>query len=135
LEIARTRPATTEGGAEHFTGDVWFDTIVGDGPPESRTRALSVHFAPGARTAWHRHPLGQVLYVIEGEGRAQSRGGVVEAIRAGDSVRFEPDEEHWHGAAPGNFMTHLALQEVDDEGMPAYWGEHVSDEEYGAEPA
>jgi quercetin dioxygenase-like cupin family protein len=135
MKISRKRPESMRGPAEHFTGDVWLDAIVGDGPPESRTRALSVHFAPGARTAWHRHPLGQVLYVIEGEGLAQSRGGPVGAIRAGDTIRFDPDEEHWHGASPSTFMTHLALQEVDDEGIPAYWGDHVSDQDYGAEPA
>jgi quercetin dioxygenase-like cupin family protein len=98
-------------------------------------RALSVHFSPGARTAWHRHPFGQVLHVVEGVGRAQGRGGPIEQVRAGDTIRFEADEEHWHGAAPATFMTHLALQEADDEGVPAYWGEQVSDEEYLADPA
>ena len=91
MEITRTRPQSMRGPAENFTGDVWLDAIVGDGPPESRTRALSVHFTPGARTAWHRHPLGQVLYVIEGEGLTHCRGGAVEAIRAGDTIRFDPD--------------------------------------------
>ena len=103
MRISRTRPESMRGPAEQFTGEVW-----------------------------HRHPLGQVLYVLEGEGLAQCRGGSVEAIRAGDTVRFDPDEEHWHGATPATFMTHLALQEVDDEGIPAYWGDHVSDDEYGA---
>ena len=113
MEITRTRPESMRGPAEHFTGEVWLDPIVGDGPPESRTRAL---------------------FVTEGVGRAQTKGGDVEAIRAGDTIRFEPDEEHWHGASLGTFMTHLALQEVDDDGNPAYWGEHVTDEQYGAEP-
>lgn len=132
MEISRTRPESMRGPAEQFTGEVWLDPIVGEGPSESRTRALSVHFAPGARTAWHRHPLGQVLYVIEGEGLAQSRGGPIEAFGAGDTIRFDPDEEHWHGATTGTFMTHLALQEIDDDGIPAYWGDQVSDDEYGA---
>jgi quercetin dioxygenase-like cupin family protein len=135
MEIDRTRSDSVRGPTERFTGEVWLDTIHPGGPPPSRVEALSVHFAPGARTAWHRHPLGQVLYVLEGEGRAQTRGGEMQAIRAGDTIRFAPDEEHWHGAAPGTFMTHLALQEGDDDGVPAYWGEHVSDEEYLADPA
>jgi quercetin dioxygenase-like cupin family protein len=97
--------------------------------PTERAQLLSVHFTPGARTAWHKHPHGQVLHVTEGEGRVQTRGGPVETIRAGDTITFEPDEEHWHGASPTTFMTHLALQEADDEGVPAYWGDHVSDEE------
>jgi quercetin dioxygenase-like cupin family protein len=129
MEIDRNRPEPQRGPAEHFTGEVWLDTIATASPP-SRTNALSVRFTPGARTAWHTHPLGQILYVTEGEGRVQRRGGPVETIRAGDVVRIEPDEEHWHGAAPKTSMTHIALQESDDDGNPAYWGEHVTDEEY-----
>jgi quercetin dioxygenase-like cupin family protein len=135
LEINRTRPETKQGPADWFTGDVWMDTIKAADQGESRAQALSVHFSPGARTAWHRHPHGQVLYVTEGEGRAQTRGGAVEVIRPGDTINIEAGEEHWHGAAPATFMTHLALQDADEEGVPTYWGEHVSDEEYGAEPA
>ena len=134
MEITRTRPQSMRGPEEWFTGEVWLDPIAGTAPP-SRVAALSVHFTPGARTAWHRHPFGQILHVVEGEGRAQRRGGPVEAIRAGETVRFEPDEDHWHGAAPDRFMTHLAIQEADDEGVPAYWGEQVADEDYLAEPA
>jgi quercetin dioxygenase-like cupin family protein len=134
MEITRTRPETQRGPAEWFTGEVWLDAIAAATPP-SRMNALSVHFTPGARTAWHTHPFGQVLYVTEGEGRIQSKGGPVETIRAGDVVRFDPDEEHWHGAAPERFITHIALQESDDDGNPAYWGEHVTQDEYlaGAE--
>ena len=75
-----------------------------------------MHFTPGARTAWHTHPFGQTIYVTEGVGRCQRRGGPVEEIRPGDRVFFEPGEDHWHGAAPDRFMTHLAMHEVDDEG-------------------
>ena len=96
------------------------------------TNASSVHFTPGARTAWHTHPNGQTIFVIEGLGLAQRRGGPVEVIRPGDRVFFEPGEHHWHGAAPNRFMTHIAIQEVDDSGSPVTWGEHVTDEEYGA---
>lgn len=135
MDISRTRPESRRGPAAWFTGEVWLDAIDPGAPLPSRMRALSVHFNPGARTAWHTHPFGQVLHVVEGVGRVQSRGGPVEQIRAGDTIRFEPDEEHWHGAAPATFMTHLALQEADDEGVPAYWGEQVSDEEYLTEPA
>jgi quercetin dioxygenase-like cupin family protein len=129
MEIIRTPAETKQGPADWFTGTVWLDAIA---LPEgaSRLRALSVHFHPGARTAWHTHPVGQVLRVLEGAGRAGRRGGPVEEIRAGDTVRFAPGEEHWHGAAPGHFMTHLALQEVDDAGADAVWLEHVTDAEY-----
>ena len=85
--------------------------------------------------AWHTHPNGQVIHVTEGLGLAQRRGGAVEQIRAGDSVRFEPGEEHWHGAAPMHFMSHLALHEADEDGVDASWGEHVTDAEYNATPA
>jgi quercetin dioxygenase-like cupin family protein len=93
-------------------------------------RAASVHFTPGARTAWHHHPNGQVLYVTEGIGRAQERGGEVIEIRAGDTVVIPAGAWHWHGASPDNFMTHIAMHEVGDDGKPAVWGEHVTDAEY-----
>jgi quercetin dioxygenase-like cupin family protein len=96
--------------------------------------ASSVHFTPGARTAWHTHPNGQTIYVLEGIGLAQSRGGPIEAIRPGDRVFFEPGEDHWHGATANRFMTHLALLDVGDDGAPATWGDHVTDEEYAAAP-
>jgi quercetin dioxygenase-like cupin family protein len=135
MKIARDRPESKKGPADWFTGDVWLDTIKAADEGASKAQALSVHFSPGARTAWHHHPLGQTLFVTEGEGRAQTKGGPVEVIRPGDTISFEPGEEHWHGAAPATFMTHLALQEADTDGVPTHWGEHVSDEEYLADPA
>jgi quercetin dioxygenase-like cupin family protein len=120
---------TSTGPSEWFTGAVFIDAVAT--PTEwSRLSASSVHFTPGARTAWHRHPRGQTIHVTEGVGLAQCRGGPIEVIRSGDRVLFEPDEEHWHGAAPTHFMTHLAILEVDDDGNAATWGDHVSDEEY-----
>jgi len=89
-------------------------------------------FHTGARTAWHTHPNGQTIYVLEGVGLAQRRDGPVEVIHPGDRVFFEPGEDHWHGAAANRFMTHLAMLEVDDDGNNATWGEHVTDEEYNA---
>jgi quercetin dioxygenase-like cupin family protein len=91
-----------------------------------------VRFTPGARTAWHTHPNGQTIYVTEGVGRVSRRGGQVEVVRPGDRVFFEPGEDHWHGASPTRFMTHLSLVEVDADGNSATWGEHVSDDQYGA---
>jgi quercetin dioxygenase-like cupin family protein len=134
MEITRNTIATTAGPAEWFTGAVYLDQIA---VPADRSRlsASSVHFTPGARTAWHTHPNGQTIYVLEGVGLAQRRGGPVEVIRPGDRVFFEPGEEHWHGAAATRFMTHLALVHVDEQGNTAMWGAHVTDEEYGAAPA
>ena len=94
-----------------------------------------VAFTLGARTAWHTHPNGQTIWVTEGVGLVQRGGGPIEVIRPGDRVFFEPGEDYWHGAAPSRFMTHIAIQEVDEEGNPATWGDHVTDEEYGAAPA
>jgi quercetin dioxygenase-like cupin family protein len=131
MEITRERPETVRGHADWFSGEVWIDDIATP-PPPSRVRVVSVHFCPGARTAWHRHPLGQVIHVTEGTGLAQRRGGPLEVIRAGDTVRFAPDEEHWHGAGPRSFMTHLAVHEVDDLGVAVHWGPHVTDGEYPA---
>ncbi|WP_394893034.1 cupin domain-containing protein [Mesorhizobium sp. AaZ16] len=113
-----------------FTGTVWQEPIVEADAP-ARIRALVVSFEPGARTAWHTHPLGQTLYVVSGFGRVQSWGGPVLDIRAGDSVWFEPGEKHWHGAGPANSMTHIAMQEALD-GVAVEWMEHVSDEQYSA---
>jgi len=99
-----------------------------------RLCAYSVHFTPRARTAWHSHPLGQALHILQGVGRVQRRGGSIEAVRAGHAIQFEPDEWHWHGAAPNHFMTHLALQEADEHGIDASWAEHVADDTYDVEP-
>jgi quercetin dioxygenase-like cupin family protein len=101
----------------------------------ARISASSVHFTPGARTAWHTHPHGQTIYVIEGVGYAQRRGGPIEVIRPGDRVFFEPGEHHWHGASANRFMTHIAMLEVDDHGNNATWHEHVSDDEYACAPS
>ena len=131
MKITRSSLDTAKGPADWFTGDVYIDTVAA---PEASARAASslVHFTPGARTAWHTHPYGQTIYVTEGVGRCQRQGGAVEEIRAGDRVYFEPGENHWHGAAPNRFMVHIAIQEVDESGSPVTWGEHVSDEQYGA---
>ncbi|SRR6266508_1646994 len=131
MQITRSNTKTTVGSSEWFTGAVFVDAVATPANG-SRLSASSVHFTPGARTAWHTHPNGQTIFVTEGVGLAQHRGGPVEVIRPGDRVFFAPGEEHWHGAAPTRFMTHLAMLEVDDQGNNATWGDHVSDEEYGA---
>jgi quercetin dioxygenase-like cupin family protein len=134
MEITRSSGETTAGPSEWFTGAVYLDGVATPSGA-SRVSASSVHFTPGARTAGHTHPTGQTIYVLEGVGLAQRRGGPVEVIRAGDRVFFEPGEEHWHGAAATRFMTHLALVQVDEEGSSATWGDHVTDEEYAKAPA
>jgi quercetin dioxygenase-like cupin family protein len=131
MRITRAMVETAAGPEEWFTGAVYLDTVATPSGP-SRLAASSVHFTPGARTAWHTHPNGQTIYVTEGVGLCQRHGGPIEVIRPGDRVFFEPDENHWHGAAPDHFMTHLAMQQVDDQGNPVIWGEHVTDEEYSA---
>ena len=133
MEITRSSIETMKGPADWFTGDVYVDTIASPSPP-ARVAAALVHFTPGARTAWHTHPLGQTIFVTEGVGACQREGGPVETIRPGDRVFFEPGENHWHGAAPDRFMVHVAMQEADDSGSPVVWGEHVTDAEY-ATPA
>jgi quercetin dioxygenase-like cupin family protein len=129
VKVTRNGGETTTGSSQWFSGTVYLDTIA---TPSGafRLNASSVHFTPGARTAWHTHPNGQLIYVTEGVGRAQRKGGPIEVIRPGDRVFFEPGEDHWHGAAPDRFMTHLSLVEVDAEGKSATWGDQVSDEEY-----
>jgi quercetin dioxygenase-like cupin family protein len=133
MQITRNSLETTGGPSEWFTGAVYLDAVATPSDA-SRLNASSVHFTPGARTAWHTHPNGQTIYVTDGLGLAQRRSGRIEVIRPGDRVFFEPGEDHWHGAAPTRFMTHLAMVEVDGEGNSATWGAHVSDEEYGAAP-
>jgi quercetin dioxygenase-like cupin family protein len=134
MQITRSSQQTQPGPSDWFTGAVFIDAVAAPSQG-ARISASSVHFAPGARTAWHTHPNGQSIHVTEGVGHCQRRGGPVEVIRAGDRVFFEPGEEHWHGATATNFMTHIAMLEVDEQGNPATWGEHVSDEEYGAAAA
>jgi quercetin dioxygenase-like cupin family protein len=133
MQITKNSIETTVGPTEWFTGAVYIDTVA---TPSSGSRltASSVHFTPGARTAWHTHPNGQTIWVTEGIGLAQGRGRPIQLIRPGDRVFFEPGEQHWHGAAPNRFMTHLAMLEVDDEGNSATWGDHVTDEEYSVAP-
>jgi quercetin dioxygenase-like cupin family protein len=133
MQITRSSIQTGTGPSDWFTGAVYVDTVAAPSE-DSRISASSVHFTPGARTAWHTHPNGQTIYVIEGVGRCQRQGGPIETIRPGDRVFFEPGENHWHGATPDRFMTHIAMLEVGDDGNPAIWGEHVTDEEYSAEP-
>jgi quercetin dioxygenase-like cupin family protein len=131
MQITRNTTETTAGPSEWFTGAVYIDSVATPSDA-SRVTASSVHFTPGARTAWHTHPNGQTIYVLEGIGSAQRRGGSIEVIRPGDRVFFEPGEEHWHGAAPTRFMSHLAILQTDADGNAATWGAHVTDEEYGA---
>lgn len=126
-----TRP-TKPAPAAYFTGNVLQEPII-EAPEPARIRALKVHFAPGGRTNWHTHPLGQTLYVIEGIGRFQTDGEQVIEIRAGDTIWIPPGEKHWHGAAPDHAMTHVAFQEALD-GSVAEWLEPVSGEDYAAMP-
>ena len=133
MEITRSSIATNRGPSEWFTGAVYVDPVAAPAGA-SRVSASCVHFTPGARTAWHTHPNGQTIYVLEGVGLAQRRDGPVEVIRPGDRVFFEAGEDHWHGASATRFMTHLAILQVDDEGTSATWGTHVSDDEYAAAP-
>ncbi|MFF0587400.1 cupin domain-containing protein [Streptomyces sp. NPDC003781] len=131
MYITRQRPGTERGAAENFTGTVWLDEIAAP-PAPSRLRMFDVHFAPGAHTAWHRHPHGQVLHILQGEGRVQRRGGAVETVRAGDTVWIEPGEWHWHGAGPHTFMSHLAVVEAAGDGTTTEWGAHVAHEDQHA---
>jgi quercetin dioxygenase-like cupin family protein len=120
--------ASTKGSAEYFTGVVRIDPLFPVTAP-ARGAGNAVTFEPGARTAWHTHPLGQVLIITMGCGRAQREGGPIEEIRPGDVVVFAPGEKHWHGAAPTTAMTHIAVQEALD-GKAVEWMEKVSDEQY-----
>ena len=120
---------TRQGAADSFTGKVWQDPIV-EAPEPARIRAARVSFEPGARTAWHTHPLGQTLIVTAGCGWVQRWGGPIEEIRPGDVVWIPPVEKHWHGATPTTAMTHIAIQERDDDGRVVEWLELVSDAQY-----
>ena len=119
-----------KGPDEYFTGTVRIDPLMNP-PDPARVSGASVTFEPGARTAWHTHPLGQTLIVTSGLGRVQREGGPIEEIRPGDVIYFEPGEKHWHGATPTTAMTHIAIQEKLN-GSPVEWMEHVTDEQYGA---
>ena len=129
IHLAGSRP-TRRAPKESFTGTVWQDPIITPQAP-MRVVAGRVAFEPGARTAWHSHPLGQTLYVIAGVGRVQSKGGPIREIKPGDVVFIPPGEKHWHGAAPSTGMVHIAMQESLD-GTHVTWMEHVTDAEYSA---
>ncbi|MFT4180633.1 MAG: cupin domain-containing protein [Rhizobium sp.] len=122
-----TRPSLNP-PAEYFTGTVRQEPLL-QAPAPARVQVVSVTFEPGARTAWHTHPFGQTLVVTEGKGLAQSWGGEIKEIEAGDVLWFEPGEKHWHGAGPETALTHIAIQEMQD-GKAADWLEQVSDEQY-----
>ena len=131
MDVRSPQPSS-KGNADKFTGDVWSDVIIAGEPP-SRLRVYVVHFAPGAHTAWHSHANGQTLHVTEGKGLVQSRGGDVIEVRGGDTIYTPPGEWHWHGAAPGHFMTHLAVYEslaVGQMGPDIIWGDPISEEQY-----
>jgi quercetin dioxygenase-like cupin family protein len=115
---------TVKGPADWFTGDVWIEPLATPGDVSHLTLG-SVHFSPGARTAWHSHEGGQTLYVTEGKGLVQSRGNPLVELQPGDVIHAADREEHWHGAAPDHFMTHLSIT-----GGTAEWGAHVTDDEY-----
>jgi quercetin dioxygenase-like cupin family protein len=123
MQIMPKQP-TGKGPTDWFTGDVWIDSIARH-PEPSHVSVGSVHFAPGARTAWHSHDGGQTLYVLEGRGRVQSRGDRIVEVAPGDMIYTPDGEEHWHGAAPDHFLTHLSIT----DGAP-HWGDHVADAEY-----
>jgi quercetin dioxygenase-like cupin family protein len=132
MEIKRNgTQASVKGPADWFTGTVRIDPLFLKADDPARATGASVTFEPGARTAWHKHPLGQTLIVTAGCGLVQREGGPIEEIRPGDVVWFPPGEKHWHGASPNTAMTHIAIQETLD-GKSVDWLEHVSDEQYGS---
>ena len=129
MEIKRgSSQSSTKGLADWFTGTVCIDPLF-EAPQPARVRCARVTFEPGARTAWHTHPLGQTLIVASGLGWAQQWGGPIEEIWPGDVIWFAPDEKHWHGATPTTAMTHIAIQEAHD-GKSVEWLEKVSDQQY-----
>lgn len=129
MEIKRNgSQPSAKGPADWFTGTVRVDPLFSAEEP-ARTGAATVTFEPGARTAWHTHPLGQTLVVTAGCGRVQSWGGPIEEIRPGDVIRFAPGEKHWHGAGVDTAVSHIAIQESLD-GKAVEWLEHVTDEQY-----
>ena len=131
MEIKRNgTQASVKGPADWFTGTVRIDPLFLKADDPARATGASVTFEPGARTAWHTHPLGQTLIVTAGCGLVQRKGGPIEEIRPGDVVWFPPGEKHWHGASPTMAMEHFAMQEHLD-GKHVEWMEHVTDEQYG----
>ena len=133
MKITRTADMPTrKGPAERFTGEVWQEPIVELDPP-ANLRCLRVFFEPKSRTFWHTHPLGQTIHIETGVARVQAWGGPVIELYPGDTCYFEPEEKHWHGAAPGHHMVHVAMQEAVD-GEHVTWLETVTDEQYGVKP-
>jgi quercetin dioxygenase-like cupin family protein len=129
MKVVKASSRTTRTApAANCTGTVYMDEIV-TGQLPSRVRGLSVSFAPGTRTAWHTHPVGQTLYVTYGSGRVQMEGSPPLTLNPGDTVLIPPNARHWHGAAPDRMFIHLAFQEVSDDGAGTQWLEHVSDAE------
>lgn len=129
MEIKRSGSQPSgKGPADWFSGSVRVDPLFNANAP-ARAAGASVTFEPGARTAWHTHPLGQTLIVTAGVGRVQCEGGRIEEIHPGDVIQFAPNEKHWHGAGPNTAVTHIAIQEVLD-GKVVEWMEKVTDEEY-----
>jgi quercetin dioxygenase-like cupin family protein len=126
---AGTRPSNP-GPNDWFKGQTRIDPLFNAHDP-ARAQGVILTFEPGARTAWHTHPLGQTLIITSGFGRCQREGGAIEELRPGDVVWFEPDEKHWHGASPQTAMTHIAIQEPKN-GKTVEWLEHVSDDDYGS---
>lgn len=129
MKIIRNDRPTADGNPNWFIGQVYVDTNQTPGEEVAYSCGHG-RFAPGARTAWHTRPKGQTLYIIDGAGRVRFRGGEAVVVQPGDVVFFEPNEEHWHGAAPDRFMAHIAIAEANDEGEVVNWGNHVTDSEY-----
>lgn len=129
--IPLAQAPTRKGPASYFTGNVWQEPVYEAQPP-SNIRSLRVSFEPGARTAWHTHPLGQVIHIVNGVCLVQNWGGKIREVMPGETCYFEPDEKHWHGAAPGHFMTHIAIQEAVN-GSHVTWMEQVSEAQYRGE--
>jgi quercetin dioxygenase-like cupin family protein len=131
MNIVRASAIAKEpGDAGYFTGTVTIEQLTGKGT--GRARVVRVSFAAGARTAWHKHPHGQIIHIISGSCRLQREGGEVTEVATGDTVWFEPGERHWHGATPGRGMVHLAVQMADESGRTVTWLEQVTDAEYPA---
>ena len=133
MNIEPTVP-TAKNPPARFAGDVWLDPIALPHEPDQTMVVATVRFAPGARTAWHSHPVGQTLFCLSGVGRICFQGEKPQVLNPGDTVNIPPDTMHWHGASPDRLFSHLALSEAGEQGQGAAWGAHVSDAEYN-EPA
>lgn len=135
MKVVRANARATKRQPEaNFTGTVFADEVV-VGTAPSRMRATVVSFTPGARTAWHAHPVGQTLYCLSGVGRVQREGEPVQELHPGDTVMIPPDVRHWHGAAPDRLFAHLAMSEITEAGAGTAWFEKVNDADYGQPPA